>query len=71
MNAYTRILAKKHPNFCINCVCPGFVKTDINNNTGHSTPEEGAAIPVKLALWPNGGAPSGLFFVQGEPIPFE
>ncbi|TYJ27008.1 hypothetical protein E1A91_A07G157700v1 [Gossypium mustelinum] len=71
MNAYTRILAKKHPNFCINCVCPGFVKTDINNNTGHSTPEEGAAIPVKLALWPNGGAPSGLFFVQGEPVPFE
>ncbi|XP_012482632.2 (+)-neomenthol dehydrogenase isoform X2 [Gossypium raimondii] len=71
MNAYTRILAKKHPNFCINCVCPGFVKTDINYNTGHSTPEEGAAIPVKLALWPNGGAPSGLFFVQGEPIPFE
>ncbi|MBA0846524.1 hypothetical protein Goshw_003449 [Gossypium schwendimanii] len=71
MNAYTRILAKKHPNFCINCVCPGFVKTDMNNNTGHSTPEEGAAIPVKLALWPNGGAPSGLFFVQGEPIPYE
>ncbi|GLT60628.1 hypothetical protein SLA2020_333860 [Shorea laevis] len=28
MNAYTRILAKKYPGFCINCVCPGFVKTD-------------------------------------------
>ncbi|KAE8660464.1 (+)-neomenthol dehydrogenase [Hibiscus syriacus] len=71
MNTYTRILANKCPNFCINCVCPGFVKTDINNNTGHSTPEEGAAIPVKLALWPSGGAPSGLFFVQGEPSSFE
>ncbi|KAE8662490.1 (+)-neomenthol dehydrogenase [Hibiscus syriacus] len=71
MSTYTRILAKKYPNFCINCVCPGFVKTDINNNTGHSTPEEGAAIPVKLALWPNGGAPSGLFFVQCEPSSFE
>ncbi|KAJ4726977.1 (+)-neomenthol dehydrogenase [Melia azedarach] len=33
MNAYTRILAKKYPNFCINCICPGYVKTDINYNT--------------------------------------
>lgn len=24
MNAYTRILAKKYPNFCINAACPGF-----------------------------------------------
>ncbi|KAL8089211.1 hypothetical protein AgCh_038846 [Apium graveolens] len=30
MNAYTRILAKKYPTFCINAACPGFVKTDIN-----------------------------------------
>ncbi|KAK8502934.1 hypothetical protein V6N13_100235 [Hibiscus sabdariffa] len=67
MNTYTRILAKKYPNFCINCVCPGFVKTDLTNNLGDSTPEEGAVIPVKLALWPDGSAPSGLFFVQGEP----
>ncbi|KAK8630980.1 hypothetical protein V6N13_079748 [Hibiscus sabdariffa] len=67
MNTYTRILAKKYPNFCINCVCPGLVKTDLTNNVGHSTPEEGAVIPVKLALWPDGSAPSGLFFVQGEP----
>ncbi|KAL4382136.1 hypothetical protein AHAS_Ahas04G0203300 [Arachis hypogaea] len=34
LNSYTRILAKKHPNLCINCLCPGFVKTDINRNTG-------------------------------------
>ncbi|XVE77093.1 hypothetical protein DITRI_Ditri13aG0034500 [Diplodiscus trichospermus] len=63
MNAYTRILAKKYPNFCINCVCPGFVKTDVNYNTGILTVEEGAASPVRLALLPNGG-PSGLFFVR-------
>lgn len=30
INAYTRILAKRYPKFCVNCVCPGFVKTDIN-----------------------------------------
>ncbi|KAF8379462.1 hypothetical protein HHK36_028898 [Tetracentron sinense] len=61
MSAYTRILANKFPTFCINCVCPGFVKTDINFNTGKLTVEEGAENPVKLALLPDGG-PSGLFF---------
>ncbi|KAK2650364.1 hypothetical protein Ddye_017853 [Dipteronia dyeriana] len=65
MNAYTRILAKKYPNFCVNCVCPGYVKTDINCNTGILSVEEGAASPVRLALLPNGG-PSGVFFVCGE-----
>nr|DAD43809.1 TPA_asm: hypothetical protein HUJ06_002039 [Nelumbo nucifera] len=69
VNAYTRILAKKHPNFCINCVCPGFVKTDINCNTGVLTVEEGAESPVRLALLPDGG-PSGLFFNRKEVSPF-
>ncbi|KAK1356755.1 Short-chain dehydrogenase/reductase [Heracleum sosnowskyi] len=65
MNAYTRILAKKYPTFCINAACPGFVKTDINLNTGTLTVEEGAKSVVKLVLLPNGG-PSGLFFVEGD-----
>ncbi|KAJ4977581.1 hypothetical protein NE237_008361 [Protea cynaroides] len=65
MNAYTKILAKKLPKFRINCVCPGYVKTDINYNTGIFTVEEGAAGPVKLALLPDDG-PSGLFFFQKE-----
>ncbi|KAF8412290.1 hypothetical protein HHK36_000251 [Tetracentron sinense] len=65
MNAYTRILAKKFPTFCINCVCPGFVKTDINCKSGYLTVEEGAESPVRLALLPDGG-PSGLFFMRKE-----
>lgn len=65
INAYTRSLAKKIPNFYINCVCPGYVQTDINNNTGFFTVEEGAKGPVRLALLPDGG-PSGLFFYQNE-----
>ncbi|KAI3434359.1 uncharacterized protein J3R85_006626 [Psidium guajava] len=65
MNAYTRILAKKYPSIAVNCVCPGFVKTDINFNTGFIPVEEGAESPVKLALLPNGG-PSGCFFVRKE-----
>ncbi|KAM3746482.1 hypothetical protein ACB098_06G205700 [Castanea mollissima] len=69
MNAYTKIIAKKYSSFCINCVCPGFVKTDINRNTVILPVEEGAASPVRVALLPNGG-PSGLFFVRQEMSPF-
>ncbi|KAL0428910.1 UNVERIFIED_CONTAM: (+)-neomenthol dehydrogenase [Sesamum radiatum] len=65
MNAYTRILAKKYPSFRINSVCPGFVKTDINFNTGYLTVEEGAESLVRLALLPDEG-PSGLFFIRKE-----
>ncbi|KAJ9171347.1 hypothetical protein P3X46_014731 [Hevea brasiliensis] len=58
MNAYTRILAKKLPTFRIKCVCPGYVKTDINMNRGILSVEEGAESPVTLAPLPNDG-PSG------------
>ncbi|PSS24358.1 (+)-neomenthol dehydrogenase [Actinidia chinensis var. chinensis] len=70
MNAYTRMAAKKYPNFLINCVCPGFVKTDINNNSGTLSVEEGALSPVRLALLPDDG-PSGLFFIRNEVSSFE
>ncbi|KAJ8642841.1 hypothetical protein MRB53_004589 [Persea americana] len=65
LNAYTRILAKKFPTFRINCVNPGFVKTDINFNIGILTVEEGAKGPVMLALIPDDG-PTGLFYNQME-----
>ena len=69
MNAYTRILANKYPSFRINCVGPGYVKTDFNFNTGIFTVEEGAACVVKVALLPNDG-PSGRFFLQLEESAF-
>ena len=69
LNACTRILARKYPTFCINCVCPGFVKTDMNYNNGILTVEEGAESPVSLALLPDGG-PSGQFFVRKELFEF-
>ncbi|XP_061340152.1 (+)-neomenthol dehydrogenase-like [Gastrolobium bilobum] len=65
MNSYTRLLAYKHPNFCVNCVCPGFVRTDINKNTGILSVENGAASVVRLALLPY-GSPSGHFFARQE-----
>ncbi|XP_057462528.1 (+)-neomenthol dehydrogenase-like [Actinidia eriantha] len=70
MNSYTRIVAKKYPNFRVNCVCPGFVKTDINNNVGILSVEEGVLCPVRLALLPHDG-PSGLFFIRNEVSSFE
>ncbi|KAJ7950123.1 (+)-neomenthol dehydrogenase [Quillaja saponaria] len=69
LNAYTRILAKKYPSFCINCVHPGYVKTDITYDTGQLSVDEGAESPVRLALLPNGG-PSGVFFFRTEEAPF-
>lgn len=65
MNSYTRILARRYPNMCINCVCPGFVKTDMNRNCGTLSVEDGAWNVVRLALFPN-GSPSGLFFACHE-----
>lgn len=61
LNAYTRVMARRYPEMRINCVHPGFVKTDINWNTGVETTEEGAKGPVMLALLPAGG-PSGHYF---------
>ncbi|KAF6161319.1 hypothetical protein GIB67_009206 [Kingdonia uniflora] len=63
VNAYTRILARKYPKFCINCVHFGFVKIDITLNTGVFMHEEAARGPVMLALLLDGG-PSGSFFNQ-------
>nr|POE69185.1 (+)-neomenthol dehydrogenase [Quercus suber] len=50
MNACTRIVAKKYPSFRVNCVCPGYVKTDINYNNGYLTTDEGAESVVKYAI---------------------
>ncbi|XP_071723293.1 (+)-neomenthol dehydrogenase-like [Rutidosis leptorrhynchoides] len=65
LNAYTRILAKRYPAMCINCVHPGYVDTDINWHTGTLTVEEGAKGPVKCALIEDGG-PTGRYFDQTE-----
>ncbi|CAK8560865.1 unnamed protein product [Lathyrus sativus] len=70
LNSYTRLLAMKFPHFRINCLCPDFVKTDINENTGFLSIDEAAEYPVKLALLQD-DAPSGLFFLRGEVISFQ
>ena len=69
LNAYTRVLAKRHPKMYVNCVHPGYVKTDINYNNGAITPEEGAKGPTMLALLPDAG-PSGCYFDQTKMAEF-
>ncbi|AET02069.1 putative oxidoreductase [Medicago truncatula] len=69
LNSYTRLLALKLPRFRINCLCPDFVKTDINEMKGFLSIDEGAECPVNLALLPDDG-PSGLFFLHDEVISY-
>ncbi|KAF7013968.1 unnamed protein product [Triticum aestivum] len=67
INLYTRILARRHPEMRVNCVRPGFVRTDINWNLGTLTPEQGARGPVMLSLLPQDG-PTGCYFDQTEMV---
>ncbi|TVU37183.1 hypothetical protein EJB05_10484, partial [Eragrostis curvula] len=53
VNQYTRILARRHPEMLVNCVHPGFVRTEMNWNMGTLSPAEGARGPVMLALLPD------------------
>lgn len=71
MNAYTRLLAKMHPRFMVNSVCPGYVRTNINFYTGPLNVEDGARSVVRLAFLPtDGNGHSGLFFSKDEISPF-
>ena len=63
LNAYTRVLANRHRKMYRNCVHPGYVKTDLNFNTGIISTEGGAKALVMLALLPDSG-PSGCYFDQ-------
>jgi NAD(P)-dependent dehydrogenase (short-subunit alcohol dehydrogenase family) len=55
--------------FLINAACPGYVATDLNGFRGVRTPEQGAAIAIKLAQMPADG-PSGSFFDDDGVIPW-
>uniref|UniRef100_A0ACD5UDY1 Uncharacterized protein n=1 Tax=Avena sativa TaxID=4498 RepID=A0ACD5UDY1_AVESA len=69
MNAYSRILAKRHPELRINCAHPGYVRTDITRNSGILTPEEGARNITNVVLLPEGG-PTGAYFHEGPQASF-
>ena len=69
INAYSRIIAKKHPTLRVNCAHPGFVSTDMSFHAGDLTVEEGARGALILALVPKGGM-TGVFLNRTEVASF-
>ena len=49
----------------INCCCPGYVRTDMTRGGGAKTPDQGAQMPVMLALNDLGGR-TGEFWEHRE-----
>ncbi|WP_203907134.1 SDR family oxidoreductase [Rhizocola hellebori] len=53
----------------VNAVSPGYCATDLNNNSGYRTPEQGAQIAVQMAnLGPDG--PTGAFVDDTGTLPW-
>jgi NAD(P)-dependent dehydrogenase (short-subunit alcohol dehydrogenase family) len=71
LNAVTIQYAKQlaGTNILINAGCPGFTATDLNGFRGVRTPEQGAAIAIRLATLPDDG-PTGGFFDDEGVIPW-
>ncbi|WFE31105.1 SDR family oxidoreductase [Micromonospora sp. WMMD975] len=56
-------------NILINAACPGFTATDLNAFRGVRTPQQGAAIAIRLATLPDDG-PTGGFFEDAGVVPW-
>lgn len=71
LNAVTTAYVKelKDTDILINSGCPGFCATDLNGFRGVRTPEQGAAIAIKLATLPDDG-PRGGYFDDEGPLPW-
>lgn len=71
LNAVTIQYAKElhDTDILINAGCPGFTATDLNGFRGVRTPEQGAAIAVRLATLPDDG-PTGGFFDDAGVVPW-
>jgi NAD(P)-dependent dehydrogenase (short-subunit alcohol dehydrogenase family) len=65
--AYAREL--RGTNILINAACPGYCATDLNGFRGVRTPQQGAAIAIRLATLPDGG-PTGGFFEDAGVVPW-
>jgi NAD(P)-dependent dehydrogenase (short-subunit alcohol dehydrogenase family) len=71
LNAVTLQYARElsGTNILINAGCPGYVATGLNGFRGVRTPEQGAAIAIKLATLPDDG-PTGKFFNDAGVVPW-
>ncbi|RXH57570.1 SDR family oxidoreductase [Granulicella sibirica] len=71
LNMFTVHLAweLRDTNIKVNSADPGYTATDLNQNRGHQTIEEGAAETVRLALLPPDG-PTGSFSDNAGSVPW-
>jgi NAD(P)-dependent dehydrogenase (short-subunit alcohol dehydrogenase family) len=71
LNAVTIQYAKEltGTSILINNACPGYVATDLNGFSGTQTPEQGAAIAIRLATLPDDG-PTGQLFDDNGVVPW-
>ncbi|MCD9873643.1 SDR family oxidoreductase [Streptomyces guryensis] len=71
LNAVTVQYARelRDTNILINAACPGYCATDLNGFRGVRTPEQGAAIAIRLATLPDDG-PTGGFFEDAGEVPW-
>ncbi|MFB8277976.1 SDR family oxidoreductase [Nocardia colli] len=71
LNAFAIQYAKElgDTNILINSGCPGFTATDLNGFRGVRTPQQGAAIAIRLATLPDDG-PTGGFFDDAGTVPW-
>jgi NAD(P)-dependent dehydrogenase (short-subunit alcohol dehydrogenase family) len=60
---YARALADT--NVIVNACCPGYVATDFTGHLPDRTPEQGAAIALRLATLPDDGPRGGFFDDEG------
>ena len=60
---YARALADT--NIIVNAACPGYVATDFTGFNAPRTPEQGAAIAIRLATLPDDGPRGGFFDDEG------
>lgn len=67
LNAVTVQYAKElsGTGILINNACPGYVATDLNAFSGFLSPEQGAAVAVRLATLPDDGPTGQLFDENG------
>jgi len=71
LNALTVQYAKelRDTDILVNAACPGYCATDLNGFRGVRTPEQGAAIAIRLATLPDDG-PTGAFFDEDGVVPW-
>jgi NAD(P)-dependent dehydrogenase (short-subunit alcohol dehydrogenase family) len=69
LNMVTTQYAKALPEFRVNTVDPGYTATDLNDNSGFQTVEEGATVIVDMAQVAKDG-PTGGFFSKDGPVPW-